>query len=200
MNWAAIGTATESIGAISVAAAIPKFKQAIAYDSSFALAHAGLAYAWLLMPEYSASVGRGITREKSEEAAARSLELDPDLPEGLAVMAWNHLIGRYDWVEAENLLRKALEVQANNSDALHWFSHVLSWQGLHEEAIKIAERAVESDPFSQLVKMNLSYILTDARQFERATLVRGEVSGFTPQNMLPTLELQPDYPVIWHNM
>jgi len=174
---------------VAIEAAIPKFEQAIAYDSNFALAHAGLAYAWLLMPEYSASIDRGLTRTISEEAAARSLELNPDLPEGLTVMAWNHLIHQYDWVLAENLLRKALKVQTNNSDALHWLSHVLSWQGYHDEAIKIAERAVESNPFSPLMKMNLSYILMDARQYERSIKVRDE-----------TLELQPDYPELWRNM
>ena len=174
---------------VAIEAAIPRFEQAIAYDSNFALAHAGLAYAWLLMPEYSASIDRGLTRANSEKAAARSLELNPDLPEGLTVMAWNHLIHHYDWVAAERLLRKALKVQANNSDALHWLSHVLSWQAYHDEAIKIAERAVESDPLSPLMRMNLSYILMDARHYERSVKVRNE-----------TLELQPDYPELWRNM
>jgi tetratricopeptide (TPR) repeat protein len=117
------------------------------------------------------------------------LELNPDLPEGLTVMAWNRLIHHYDWVAAEKLLRKALKVQANNSDALHWLSHVLSWQGYHDEAIKMAERAVESDPLSPLMRMNLSYILMDARHYERSVKVRNE-----------TLELRPDYAELWRNM
>ena len=174
---------------VAIEAAIPRFEQAIAYDPNFALAHAGLAYAWLLMPEYSASIDRGLTKVNSEKAAARSLELNPDLPEGLTVMAWNHLIHHYDWVAAERLLRKALKVQANNSDALHWLSHVLSWQAYHDEAIKIAERAVESDPLSPLMRMNLSYILMDAQHYERSVKVRNEA-----------LELQPDYPELWRNM
>jgi TolB-like protein len=173
----------------TIEAAISKFEQAIAHDSSFALAHAGSAYAWLLMPEYSATIDRGLTRRNSEQAAARSLELNPELPEGLTVMAWNHLIHEYDWPTAENMLRRALKIQANNSDALHWLSHVLSWQGFHDEAIEIAERAVESDPFSPLMKMNLSYILMDAKQYERSVEVRDQ-----------TLEIQPNYPELWRNM
>ena len=141
------------------------------------------------MPEYSASIDRDLTKRNSEQAAARSLELDPELHEGMTVMAWNHLIHEYDWSTAEDLLRRALKIQANNSDALHWLSHVLSWQGHHDEAIRIAERAVESDPFSPLMNMNLSYILMDARQYERSIAVRDVA-----------LELQPDYPELWRNM
>ena len=173
----------------SISAAITKFEQAITYDPGFALAHAGSAYAWLLLPEYSASIDRGLTRRKSEEAAARSLELDSELPEGMTVMGWNHLIHEYDWSAAEELLRGALQVQANNSDALHWLSHVLSWRGNHDEAIEIAERAVESDPFSPLMNMNLSYILMDAKQYERSVAVRDKA-----------LEIKPNYPELWRNM
>lgn len=173
----------------SIDVAITRFEQAIEYDPNFALAHAGLAYAWLLLPEYSASVDRGLTRRNSENAAARALELNPRLPEGLTVMGWNHLIHEYDWLTAENLLREALNIQANNPDALHWLSHVVSWQGRHEEAVEIAERAVEVDPLSPLMNMNLSYILMDARQYERSVEIRDE-----------TLKLQPDYPELWRNM
>ena len=141
------------------------------------------------MPEYSASIDRGLTRRNSEEAAALSLELDRELPEGMTVMAWNHLIHEYDWTAAEDLLRRALEIQANNSDALHWLSHVRSWQGFHDEAIEIAERAVESDPFSPLMSMNLSYILMDAKQYERSIAIRDRA-----------LEIKPNYPELWRNM
>ncbi len=173
----------------SIDVAITRFEQAIEYDPNFALAHAGLAYAWLLLPEYSASVDRGLTRRNSENAAARALELNPRLPEGLTVMGWNHLIHEYDWLTAEKLLREALNIQANNTDALHWLSHVVSWQGRHEEAVEIAERAVEVDPLSPLMNMNLSYILMDARQYERSVEIRDQ-----------TLKLQPDYPELWRNM
>ncbi len=173
----------------AIKAAIPKFEQAISYDPDFALAHAGLAYAWLLMPEYSATIDRSLTRKKSEQAAARSLDLNPELPEGMTVMGWNHLIHEYDWRMAEDLLRRALKIQANNSDALHWLSHVRSWQGFHDEAIEIAERAVNSDPFSPLMYMNLSYILMDAKQYERSVAIRDRA-----------LELKPNFPELWRNM
>lgn len=173
----------------AIEAAILKFEQAIEYDPEFALAYSGLVYAWLLIPEYSASVDRTLSRRNSEKAAAKALELDPNLPEGLTVMAWNHMAHRYDWVTAEKLLRKALDESANNSDTLHWLSHVLSFQGRHAEAIQIAEQAIASDPYSALMKMNLSYILADNQQYDRAVELRDEA-----------LAIRPNYWEAWRNI
>ena len=83
-------------------------------------------------------------------------------------MGWNRLIHYYDWKEAEVLLRRALEVQSNNTNALHWLSHVLSWQRQHEEAIGLARRAIEVDPDSGLMRMNLSYMLMDFGDLEKS--------------------------------
>jgi Flp pilus assembly protein TadD len=51
---------------------------------------------------------------------------------------------------------------------LHWLSHTLSWQSQHEEALKHARRAAEIEANSQLMLMNLAYILVDARQYDEA--------------------------------
>ena len=163
-------------------AALEYFKQVIALDPDYALAHSGLADAYFLLPEYVADMDPRLTWERSEAAATRALELDPDLPEALTSMGWNRLIHHYDWEEAEALLRRALEIQNNSSGALHWLSHVLSWQGQHEEAIAQATRAVEVDPNSRLMEMNLSYILMDAGDFDAAVALA-----------LETLRAHPDY-------
>jgi TolB-like protein/Flp pilus assembly protein TadD len=168
--------------------AIGRFDSAISLDPQFALAHAGLAYAWLLLPEYSATVDRDQVRQEAERATARALELDPDLPEGLTVMAWNRLIHDYDWATAENLLRDALQIHPANTDALHWLSHVVSWQGRHVEALQLAQEAVDNDPFSPVMYMNLAYILMDAGDFDRSVELREA-----------TLRLRENLPELWRN-
>jgi TolB-like protein/Flp pilus assembly protein TadD len=175
-------------GHAAIESAIDEFERAISLDPDFALAYAGLGYAWLLMPEYSATVDPKLSRDSSKAAIARALELDPELPSGLAFMGWSKMVHEYDWVSAEQLLRRALELQANNSGALHWLSHVLSFQGQHVEAIAVARQAIEVDPYSPLMTMNLAYILMDDRQFEETTKYR-EL----------TLVLRPDYTELWRN-
>jgi tetratricopeptide (TPR) repeat protein len=168
--------------------AVEKLQLAVELDPDFALAYAGLSYAWVLLPEYSATIDRDLVRERAESAASRALALDSELPEALTVSAWNRLIHDYDWSEAERLLREAVTRHATNADALHWLSHVVSWQGRHSEALELASKAVESDPLSPLMHMNLSYILMDGGQFEEAANLAETV-----------LTLRPDYPELWRN-
>jgi tetratricopeptide (TPR) repeat protein len=104
-------------------------------------------------------------------------------------MGWNRLIHHYDWPGAEQLLRRALEIESNNAGALHWLSHVLSWQGRHDEALKAAERAHEIDPHSTLMAMNLSYIRSDAGLFDES------IAG-----TLETAAKDPDYPELHGNL
>jgi len=172
----------------AIESAIGEFERAISLDPDFALAYAGLGYAWLLMPEYSATVDRKLSRDSSKSAIARALKLDPELPSGLAFMGWSKMVHEYDWSSAEQLLRRALELQANSSDALHWLSHVLSFQGRHAEAIVVARQAVEVDPYSPLMTMNLAYILMDDGRFDEAARYRAR-----------TLELRPAYTELWRN-
>jgi adenylate cyclase len=173
----------------SLFAAVEYFQQVVKLDPDFALAHSGLADAYMLLPEYDAGVDLELVQEQSVAAAARALALDPDLPEVLATMAWNHLIHDYDWNEAEALLRRALSIQSNNTSALHWLSHVLSWQGQHAEAIRLAERAVDVDPMSRLMRMNRSYIYMDSGAFDRAIKLTAEGR-----------KLDPDYPEFMGNL
>jgi TolB-like protein len=158
----------------SLKAAVEYFEQVIELDPEFALAWSGLADAYMILPEYSTTVDLEFVHEKSVAAAARALELDPEIPEVLASMAWNRLIHDYDWDEAESRLRRALEIQSNNTSALHWLSHVLSWQGKNAEAIQWANRAVEVDPLSTLMRMNLSYIYMDAGDFDESIRIANE--------------------------
>jgi TolB-like protein/tetratricopeptide (TPR) repeat protein len=165
----------------SLRAAEEYFRQVIALDADYALAHSGLADALMILPEYDASADPGLSYEQSETAIARALELDPDRPEALTSKAWSRLIHAYAWSEGEQLLRRALEIQPNHSGALHWLSHLLSWQGEHAEAIHIARRALESDPHSGLMRMNLSYILMDAGHFEESIALALENLRLNPE-------------------
>jgi TolB-like protein len=171
-----------------IESAIKHFEQAVSLDPDFALAYAGLGYAWLLIPEYSTTVDRKLSKDSAKAAIARALELDPELSAGLAFMGWSKMVHEYDWQAAERLLRRALVNQASNSDALHWLSHVLSWQGRHDEAINIARQAVEVDPYSPLMTMNLAYILMDDGRYDETARYRDI-----------TLQLRPDYTELWRN-
>ncbi len=159
----------------SLTAAVEHFESVVEIDPDFALAWSGLADAYMLLPEYSASIDRQMVGERSTFAVARALELDPDLPYVSSSVAWSQLIHDYDWRGAEDTFRRALEIEADNTSVLHWLSHTLSWQGQHDEALEVARLSVAIEPFSGLMNMNLAYILIDAGQYDEALTVAKEL-------------------------
>jgi TolB-like protein len=152
----------------SIRAAILQFEAAVSLDPAFADAWAGIAEAWLELPNFAADTNAHQVRREASSAAIRAVTLDPDSPRALAVLGWHLLLHNYDWEGAEESLRKALQVDATNVNALHWYSHLLSWQGKHQDAIAAAELALESDPLSALMMINVNYVLIDAELWERA--------------------------------
>jgi TolB-like protein len=179
---------TDQATSEAIESAIQEFERAIDLDEDFALAHAGLGYAWLIIPWYSATVDPEDSRDSSQAAIAEALRLDGELPSGLAFQGWSKMVHEYDWELAGQFLNEALQLQNNNSDVLHRLSHVMSWQGRHAEAIAFARQAVEIDPYSPLMKMNLAYILMDDGRFEEAAIYRDL-----------TLKLRPNYTELWQN-
>lgn len=152
----------------SLAIAAEYFENAVALDPAFTLGWSGLADAYMLLPEYSYNIDRNMTKRRSREALLRALELDPSLPEVRSTEAWYQLTRNYDWAGAEKIFQESLASFPDNVNLLHWMSHTLSWQGKQEEGLALARRAVEVAPDSQLMRVNLAYILTDAGEFELA--------------------------------
>jgi TolB-like protein len=154
----------------SVMSAIDYFERAVALDPAFAAAWAGIAESWLELPNYYADYDAHRVRREASSAAIRAVMLDPASPDALATLGWHLLLHNFDWEGAEDALRRALMIEATHATALHWYSHLLSWQGKHDEAINAARLALDADPLSLLIKTNLNYVLLDARRWDEAIL------------------------------
>jgi TolB-like protein/Tfp pilus assembly protein PilF len=165
----------------SLHVAAEHFENAVEMDPNFALGWSGLADAYMLLPEYSYTVDREMVTRRSREAMLRALELDPSLPEVRNTEAWFQLTRNYDWAGAEAIFTDALDAFPDNANLLHWMSHTLSWQGRQAEGLVLAKHAVEVEPESHLMRMNLAYILTDAGQFDAAQKIGREVRDRFPK-------------------
>ena len=167
----------------SLTAAAEYFEKVVELDPGFALGWSGLADAYMLLPEYSASVDRAMVERRAREAVAEALALDSDLPEVRATKAWYEL-RFYDWDTAEQIFREALAVSPDNTNVLHWLSHVLSFQGQFEEALLLARRAAEVDPGSNTMRTNLAYILVDARRFDEGLELAWSMRDTAPEYLV----------------
>ncbi|MBI3477801.1 MAG: winged helix-turn-helix domain-containing protein [Acidobacteria bacterium] len=149
--------------------AIQLFEQALVKDPHYALAWAGIAQGYNLLP-YSGLYPATETLNKARAASQRALELNPNLAEAHTAMASIREDYDWDWAGAETEYKKAIDLNPSYGQARHWYSHFLSRMGRHQEAIEEAKRAVEVDPLSAPVVVNLAAAYVFARQFEMAIL------------------------------
>ena len=143
------------------------FEQAIARDSTFAEAWAGLAETWVLMSAYT-----GATPEESLRqtllAADRALELDPDLAGAYAArgMALGWLAWDFDGGIAE--LRHAIEADPGYAKAHHWLGISLGALGRLDEGLAELQRAAELEPLSLIIHSELGWYSFFAGHRDRA--------------------------------
>jgi len=143
----------------SVRQAIAQFEEAVELDPSFALAHAGLAQAYAILPQVSSEPPRAAAG-RAKEAAATALGLEGLLPE--AHVAMGQIRQNYDWRprQAESSYRRAIEANPSYATAHQWYAETLLVTGRYPEALAEIDRAVALDPLSPAPVTVRGYIHT----------------------------------------
>src|SRR6202140_4068057 len=154
--------------------AISYFNQAIDKDPGYALAYAGLADAYGVLPNFGADPND--VYPKSNAAAEKALELDPTPARPHADLAANKMEFGRDYSGGEAEYRKAFELDPSDATAHQWFGQDLAYVGGREqEAIEEANRARQLDPLSPIIGWELGQVYVSARQFDRALEVGKKV-------------------------
>lgn len=148
---------------------IENFQRAVLLDPNYARAYAALAESYVLAPIYSETVPEQAV-SAGKDAAARALELDPNLAEPHAALGFIRYQYEWDWTGAEQAYERALTLNENYATAHQWYSSLLSTLGRTKEALKQAERARELDPVSTPISTNLGAALYYARRYPEAAL------------------------------
>ncbi|MGI8958555.1 MAG: protein kinase domain-containing protein [Bryobacteraceae bacterium] len=123
------------------------YAKAIAIDPYYAPAYAGLASNLY----FATFFGAGPPRDgfgHMMEAAKKAVELDPTLASGYANLALAKLHWQYNWADAEQSFRHALQLDPSDADARHDYAHLLLKMNRGRESADECKRAVEVDPFN----------------------------------------------------
>jgi serine/threonine protein kinase/tetratricopeptide (TPR) repeat protein len=128
-------------------AAIDHYKEAVALDAGFALAHAGIASgytAWALW----GTTPPGDARASAAAAIARAAALEPDLAEVHATLALIRMFFEWDWTEADREFARAIALNPSDGEVYHWLAHYLLFVGRPQEALDAFAEARRIDPLS----------------------------------------------------
>jgi len=146
--------------------ALEYFEQAIEKDPDYALAYAGMADLYYILPWYLPLPPKEAF-SKGKEVALKALEIDDTLAEAhtsLAAIKWN----LWEWEEAEKEFKRAIELNPGYATAHHWYAYYLMLVGRHDESIKEIKIAQELDPHSLIINANVGFVLYHARRYDQA--------------------------------
>ncbi|HEU5182458.1 MAG TPA: protein kinase [Candidatus Polarisedimenticolia bacterium] len=162
----------------SLKKAFEQFNAALAIDKDYAAPYAGIAEYYAVLPFYSALSPADVFPQ-ARSAARKSLELNPDLPEAHASLAYIHAYYEWDWTAAEQEFRKALELRPSHAAVHFSYSRFLAAAGRIDDAIDEIRRAEELDPRSTLLRTNLALLSYFGGRYDQAL---GELLEIEKQN------------------
>ncbi len=167
-----------------VLGAVTQFQQAIAQDSAYAPAYAGLALAYMLWEvydypgiDYYEAYGRSLAN------ADRAIALDSNLAEAYAARGFTEI---FAWTPAESVAAdfdRALQLAPNSAEAHQWYAQFLTREGRSEEGLAEAERAVTLDPLAPGTRLAVSYEAMAARRYDVAQQEADHVLALEPSLM-----------------
>ena len=146
--------------------AIKYFTQALALDSNYAQAHAGMAFAYDMLADAFQPSHEYHTL--SLKAAQRAVSLDSLLPEARTLLGYEIAAATWDFARGQVEINRGLELDPRNPDAL-FMAALFAWMiGDHQHGLELADRLMEVDPLSPLAARIRAELLWVAGRYEEA--------------------------------
>jgi serine/threonine protein kinase/Tfp pilus assembly protein PilF len=143
------------------------FEEAVMKDRQFALGHAGIADAYILLGEYGA-ISSAEASKKAWPEVSSALEIDGDLAEAHCSRAQLLSEFEWNWNDAGIEFRKAIELNPNSAKAHHWYAFHLSQLGRSDDALREINAAQKQDPLSPIIYVAKGKILWIAHRNDEA--------------------------------
>jgi tetratricopeptide (TPR) repeat protein len=153
-------------GATGLRTAIGYFERALARDSNFARAWAGLSMAQVVLPLFTDLPPDSLLALASQNAE-RALRLDPTLADAHLALAYA-LKGQWRWDDSERQFREALARAPDDATVHHWYGVLLYVIGRTDEAVAQLRLAKQLDPLAVQIGTDLYYALYLARRYDEA--------------------------------
>jgi TolB-like protein/Flp pilus assembly protein TadD len=148
--------------------AVDFFERAIAEDPQYALAHSGLADAYILLGHYGVLAPAEVWT-KSASSAASAVMLDEMSAEAHTSLAHVKATQDWDWALAEAEFRQAIRLDPTYATAHHWYAMtLLAPFGRLDEALEEILTAQSLNPVSAIIARDVAVIYYYRRDFGAA--------------------------------
>jgi TolB-like protein/Tfp pilus assembly protein PilF len=161
----------------SLATAVGHFNAAISADPTYAPAYVGLADCYSQLGTVMvASASPAEMRPRAVAAAIAALQIDPELGEAHAALAYAR---HYDWQwgAAEQGFQRAIDLAPNNALVRLWYANYLASRLRLKQAVTQVELARDLDPLSPVVMTNVGWTLSYSGRADEAAVAYREALG-----------------------
>src|ERR1044072_1462552 len=143
-------------------------QQAIAIDPTYAPAYVGLADSYNLLGAQHSALPPRESFPTARAAALRALEIDEQLADAHASLAFLNCCFEWDWTTAEQNFLKAIALKPNYATAHHWYGELLITVARFDEGLVHLQTAQQLDPLSLAINADLAAAFYFARGYDRS--------------------------------
>ena len=166
-----------------VAKAVETFQAAIALDPTYAAAHAGLALAKCAQASLRAAPHVAAYAD-AKAAALRALAMDDACADAQVALGAVLFLSEWDWIGAERSLWRALQISPNYTEAWLHYGSLMEALGKLEEGLQLKQQALERDPFSALVRVQIAVAYWHQRRYDKAIVWANKALDVDPKHLL----------------
>jgi len=93
-------------------------------------------------------------------------------------------LSEWDWIGAERSLWRALQISPNYTEAWLHYGSLMEALGKLEEGLQLKQQALERDPFSALVRVQIAVAYWHQRRYDQAIVWANKALDVDPKHLL----------------
>jgi serine/threonine protein kinase/tetratricopeptide (TPR) repeat protein len=164
------------------------FQMAVKKDPGYALPYVGIADAYGILGVY-AFMPPHQAYPPARAAANKALEIDPELGEAYASLAWITMWYDRDWTAEENYFLKAIRMKPDYPEAHLWYGNLLIVTERADESIREMRKGKELEPLEPAPPTHVGWALYFARRFDESIEELRNIVASDPEFSLPYMWL-----------
>jgi DNA-binding winged helix-turn-helix (wHTH) protein/Tfp pilus assembly protein PilF len=163
--------------------AVSAFRSAIELDPTYAAAHAGLALACCAQAELRLATPPE-SYDEARNAALRALAMEPTCADAQVALGTVLFLSDWNWIGAQRSLERALELDPDHTDGWLLYGRLLEALGRTHEGLAAKQKALERNPSSALVHVQIALSHWHLRQYDEVIEWANRALALDPSHLL----------------